>query len=507
MVRDVYGYTVLIVLGVLVGVFLLYWWIRKYQKEKVQRLIQLSAGQLDTIITIGASTVMQAGSGPGKKDKAKLEEAERLQEVLPLLCQMKIRMEERKVKDAERPVTVEGEGEDPSSLELDVPSYSVSTKASRAATDTQRDGEEGGADLQIDSKLSEGDEGRVVEERAFHESQITNRTWNETESRAVDSVASSVSNVKKSWLYFPSASGDNESICFRPERFFDELDDNKDGFLEYAVLQENLQLDTAQLQVFVRRMNEYQNALFSVAAFKKKDDGSVSRRCFVRYFLIVLQSCRPFAPSERDVEVMWFRLSAGESAVQFSDMFDSALSEFMTDAEIQDLISGLRGYIEDKSDHDPQNVRRRHRRSSVVIGRGRALAVPESVFLAHYAECLQLIAIGECFPPQTGQVGASLVSKSLRRRSTVLQGHPDGVDITFRDLSLTVNVGGQKINVVNSVSGRIPAGTMAALMGGSGAGKDACQLLVNKTSRRRLTAFYFYALSLVSTTFQERLLF
>jgi ABC-type glutathione transport system ATPase component len=50
-----------------------------------------------------------------------------------------------------------------------------------------------------------------------------------------------------------------------------------------------------------------------------------------------------------------------------------------------------------------------------------------------------------------------------------------GVDISFKDLSLAVNVSGHPFNVVDHVTGRIRGKTMTALMGGSGAGK--CGLL------------------------------
>jgi ABC-type multidrug transport system fused ATPase/permease subunit len=46
-----------------------------------------------------------------------------------------------------------------------------------------------------------------------------------------------------------------------------------------------------------------------------------------------------------------------------------------------------------------------------------------------------------------------------------------GIDICFKDLSLSIQVGENSINVVDKVTGRIRAKTMTALMGGSGAGK------------------------------------
>lgn len=45
------------------------------------------------------------------------------------------------------------------------------------------------------------------------------------------------------------------------------------------------------------------------------------------------------------------------------------------------------------------------------------------------------------------------------------------VDVTFSDLSLAVTVKRDSVTIVNKVTGRLQAGTMTALMGGSGAGK------------------------------------
>ncbi|GMH92516.1 hypothetical protein TrVE_jg6745 [Triparma verrucosa] len=48
-----------------------------------------------------------------------------------------------------------------------------------------------------------------------------------------------------------------------------------------------------------------------------------------------------------------------------------------------------------------------------------------------------------------------------------------GVEVRFENLSLTVNVGGKEMTVLNNISGTIKEKTMVALMGGSGAGKTS----------------------------------
>jgi hypothetical protein len=56
------------------------------------------------------------------------------------------------------------------------------------------------------------------------------------------------------------------------------------------------------------------------------------------------------------------------------------------------------------------------------------------------------------------------MAKSMR------DGGRASVDISFKDLSLAVQVAGKQINVVDHVTGRLQAKTMTALMGGSGCG-------------------------------------
>jgi ABC-type multidrug transport system ATPase subunit len=48
-----------------------------------------------------------------------------------------------------------------------------------------------------------------------------------------------------------------------------------------------------------------------------------------------------------------------------------------------------------------------------------------------------------------------------------------GVDICFKDLSLSIKLGKQSVKVVDGVTGRIQAKSMAAILGGSGAGKTS----------------------------------
>ena len=48
-----------------------------------------------------------------------------------------------------------------------------------------------------------------------------------------------------------------------------------------------------------------------------------------------------------------------------------------------------------------------------------------------------------------------------------------GIKFTYKDLNLTVNAAGKPKVVVDRVSGEVPAATMTAVMGPSGAGKTS----------------------------------
>jgi ABC-type multidrug transport system fused ATPase/permease subunit len=84
------------------------------------------------------------------------------------------------------------------------------------------------------------------------------------------------------------------------------------------------------------------------------------------------------------------------------------------------------------------------------------MLVSQGDFIEHYPQLLLEVTIDEAdfFDDEEGQ------EEFL------------GVDISFKDLSLAVDVGGHPFNVVDHVTGRIRGKTMTALMGGSGAGKS-----------------------------------
>ena len=75
-----------------------------------------------------------------------------------------------------------------------------------------------------------------------------------------------------------------------------------------------------------------------------------------------------------------------------------------------------------------------------------------------------------------------------REEGDVANWQYPGVDICFKDLSLSIQVGSSTINVVDKVTGRIRAKTMTALMGGSGAGKA----IICSSERASYVYIYIY---------------
>ena len=146
--------------------------------------------------------------------------------------------------------------------------------------------------------------------------------------------------------------------------------------------------------------------------------------------------------------------------IESSSLFVSQLSTFLTDPQINQMIKHfgrLEGSLAQQFPRKSFSVRRSTTRNTIS----------RENFQAHYPAVLQKVVEEPEHVPSTRNVEDEEVNSV--RLST-----QQSVDLTFENLSLAVNVGdGKKINVVNGVSGRCRAGTMTALMGGSGAGKTS----------------------------------
>jgi ABC-type multidrug transport system ATPase subunit/Ca2+-binding EF-hand superfamily protein len=226
-------------------------------------------------------------------------------------------------------------------------------------------------------------------------------------------------------------------LIFHADELFDSIDTNGDGSLSYQELNKVLQLDPLELCDFMKRMNGLSSSSTTGAS-------SVDRATFVQYFLEVLDETSNFKLSSEEAGSRWDEMFAAAGAtskgeVPYSVMYLSSMNEFLSDAQIKDVISGFR---------------KAKLSASLKKSATHSEGVTREVFCNHYPGILMKI----------------LTDQDNQKQET----KKNGIDITFQNLKLVVGVGRSNcVHVVDDVSGRVRKGTMTALMGGSGAGKTS----------------------------------
>jgi len=257
------------------------------------------------------------------------------------------------------------------------------------------------------------------------------------------------------------------SLEFDARELFDHIDTDGDGEVTYKELNRLLQLPHVELRDFARRMNQ--------RALKPHDQKFVSRSVFCRHFVAVLLKQRNLRPTADEAAALWDEmaeeaLSRGNRRARIVGLGSQAfyknehLSSFLTDQQIYDLFSILQGISASVGVEPPASDGQsilRTRLGQTVLGRNsvqRPQGVTRTAFINNYSETLTEI-LGSDADPSTITVAPQV------------QG--GGVDIAFENLSLTVKVGKKDVKVVDTVTGRLRAGTMVSLMGGSGAGKSS----------------------------------
>ena len=120
-----------------------------------------------------------------------------------------------------------------------------------------------------------------------------------------------------------------------PAKLFDKLDANQDEELSYSELNALLQLDKDQLRAFVAAMNE--------ASGVPDDTPMVSKDVFCGHFLNILEKAACVSPTPDDARVL-FREVADKNGVNeygeiaYEDLYDSSLSNFLSDSQIYQII-------------------------------------------------------------------------------------------------------------------------------------------------------------------------
>ena len=252
----------------------------------------------------------------------------------------------------------------------------------------------------------------------------------------------------------PIEFGPESKIRYDPKLLFDLLDVDRSGALDYSELNKILELSESQLKVFIRRMNELDGV--------SPNHMVVSSRCFVHNFVNVLEETSHFGPTEREAAALFDTIDEGKRGyIESSSLFVSRLSTFLTDPQINQMIKHF-GRLEGSLAQQP--TRKSFSVRSTTTTRN---TISREIFQTHYPAVLQKVVEEPEHVPTTRNVDDE-------EMNSVRLSTQQSVDLTFENLCLAVNVGdGKKINVVNGVSGRCRAGTMTALMGGSGAGKTS----------------------------------
>jgi len=247
---------------------------------------------------------------------------------------------------------------------------------------------------------------------------------------------------------------DEGGIVFDAQRMFDILDVNGDGELSYDELNVVLKLHPAAIHQFAQLMNK--------EAGEPADAKGVSRPVFTRHFLGALEASSNLQPTAEEAAELFNEIKEEQGAmadgsIPFNHLFTSSLSEFLTDAQINEILKRFQKITAHEGDEEngavpeSENPSRNRRRSSVFFGASRAArTITREEFVTRYPQFLMEVTN----PDQTKKME---------------ENEKEGVDMAFENLCLTINGKDKSIRVVNDVTGRLPAGTMTALMGGSGA--------------------------------------
>ena len=299
---------------------------------------------------------------------------------------------------------------------------------------------------------------------------------------------------------------DSDQIQFDAIQLFDILDADESGALTYDELNVILGLSDDELQEFVRRMNE--------AAGSSVAKVSVTRPVFAKYFLQVLTDTCNLNISYEEAEAMFDELSNGVKSmneIHLNSFYASSVSEFLSDRQILELITEFKRLkAEASADVEPEKEEssfgfghgsRRGSLKDTRINRRRSLQDLRSnrrgSFRTFKMDEVEDNRRGSFLALKELSVGTKSVGKpNVIGREFFIQNYPQllmnvmtnkgeetddasaesecrGVDLCFKDLSLSIKFGKKTVDVVSKVTGRIRGKTMTALMGGSGAGKTS----------------------------------
>ena len=305
---------------------------------------------------------------------------------------------------------------------------------------------------------------------------------------------------------------DGEEIKVDASRLFDILDADASGDLTFEELNAILGLSEVELREFIRRMNE----MADLSSTKV----SVTRPVFTKYFLQVLTDTSNLTISYEEAESTFDELADGDKAlkeIHMGKFYSSSMSEFLSDSQILQLIKEFKILKANANLGGDAEAEKKQRGSFISRQSEYSMSLPFSTVNPRAS----FSALRSSRRPSSTALG---INKSLnnqidRRKSIIdtifqspkpkmqgvksmmiervffVQNYPQllidvmlnedheyvsndqinfrGVDLCFKDLSLSIQLGKKSVDVVKNVTGRIRGKTMTALMGGSGAGKTS----------------------------------
>ena len=265
---------------------------------------------------------------------------------------------------------------------------------------------------------------------------------------------------------------------------FNSLDDDDSGTLSYNEFNTLLGMNQVQLQQFIGGMNS--------RAGLDYDTKVLTRAVFVKNFLPVLEECSHFAPDEEDAialfdEMARYERETGRGShdppessqgvdngenddnveIRFETFREKDFFHFLSQQQTNDLMKRFRWLRtqQNKAAQRAQGGAARVRRNTLMGGgfsreqnARDGLTIGKEEFVKNYPKLLKEVVTTNA---------ARRDSKSGVSSGGSEEEYPT-VDITFENLSLSVELAKTKVYIVDHVTGRLRARTMTALMGGSG---------------------------------------
>lgn len=258
-------------------------------------------------------------------------------------------------------------------------------------------------------------------------------------------------------------------VTFDSAAVFDALDPKDDDVLSYAKLNKVLSLTDAQYREFIYRMND--------AAGESSSTQEVERHIFITKFLPIFGAVVHLDPNPDDAAHLFDEIAkhgtTKNGEIPHRMFFKSRLTEFLTEEQINTMLKDFQRtkelYEGDEfeKNYDPKKVDGPdaklkevpmvYRRSFFGLPE-RGFSVSRGDFIARYPTLL-----------------AEATSHNKRVASMVFTNQlatNRGIDIAFDKLSVSIDVKDRPVRVINSITGRLCAGTMTALMGGPRSGKQ-----------------------------------